>query len=182
MNIALPAGTFGLLSVYFMLLHVNYPPSRLTYLLTLTLTLVAYKLSTNAHMPTVTYLTTIDRYEWWNAAIVLGSVFETAGLAAHLHFYDSQNSVSDPLPPVASVVDFVAQGIFGVVWLLVNAWFLYHVYVARRQRNEVRAEHGQGVQPLPLREASVRALHALNGRAPTFSSIVSADSDRARLR
>lgn len=81
-NIALPASFFSLLAVLLMLLPVDYPPSRLTYLLTLTLTVVAYKLSTSNHMPEVTYLTTIDKFQLWSAAMVLAIVFETVGLAA----------------------------------------------------------------------------------------------------
>lgn len=42
-NVAMPASLFSLLAIVLQALPVNYPPSRLTYQLTLTLTVVAYK-------------------------------------------------------------------------------------------------------------------------------------------
>ena len=39
----MPSSLFSLLAVLLMLLPINYPPARLTYQLTLTLTVITYK-------------------------------------------------------------------------------------------------------------------------------------------
>ena len=93
------------------------PPARLTYMLTLMLTLVAYKLSMANSMPNITYLTSIDKYQLGMAAIVLAINFETTVLGT------THSSAGSPPPDDTELADMICQITFGFIWLIFNIWW-----------------------------------------------------------
>ena len=130
-NVALPTGLFALLGIVLLCLPINFPPSRLVYELTLTLTIVTYKLAMSSSMPQVTYLTSLDKYQLSCAAIILFAVFETAILG-------TQFEVGvHTLPAFLGWIDWASTGILGTAWLLLNLWWLRLIACATRRRQDI---------------------------------------------
>ena len=118
----LPSCLFSLLAIFFMFLPVHYPPSRLTYVLTLTLTVVAYKLWLSDKLPAMTYLSLLDTYQLTSALIILVIAFETTIVASIVEGYEHEE------PLRVHAVDRVCQGLTGAVWLWLQVWFLWRAW------------------------------------------------------
>ena len=103
-----------------MLLPINYPPSRLTYQLTLTLTVITYKVSLANLLPAITDLTVLDKHQLLCFFIILAIVFETALLGS----VTDCGSVDYCTPPNLTRIDRVSQGVAGFMWLCVHVWFV----------------------------------------------------------
>ena len=119
-NVAMPSSLFSLLAVLLMLLPINYPPSRLTYQLTLTLTVITYKVSLANLLPAITDLTVLDKHQLLCFFIILAIVFETALLGS----VTDCGSVDYCTPPNLTRIDRVSQGVAGFMWLCVHVWFV----------------------------------------------------------
>jgi len=131
-NVALPSALFTVLSVVLLSLPINFPPARLTYSLALTLTVVAYKLSTSNAMPTVTYLTTVDKFQLLNALIVLFTVFETAVLGVFLN-YPFDVDYSETL----HLIDQVIQIFCALASSVLITWWLSITCKEERRRTKL---------------------------------------------
>ena len=134
-NVAMPTGLFALLGIAIMSLPVNYPPARLTYMLTLMLTLVAYKLSMSSSMPSITYLTSIDKYQLGMSGIILAITFETTVCA----LWQSPDAM-EPMAEAVVLADTISQIVFGVLWLLGNSWWGTRMFVEHMKRREVHLQ------------------------------------------
>ena len=120
-NVAMPASLFSLLAIVLMLLPANYPPSRLTYQLTLTLTVVAYKVSLMNMLPAITYLTVLDKLQLLCFFIILAVVFETT-VVGSLIKCGAETADCQEHDFILNV-DRVSQAVAGAAWLLVHFWF-----------------------------------------------------------
>ena len=119
-NVAMPSSLFSLLAVLLMLLPINYPPARLTYQLTLTLTVITYKVSLSNLLPAITDLTVLDKHQLLCFFIILAIVFETALLGSVMDC----ELVGYCTPPTIIIADRVSQGVAGFMWLCVHVWFV----------------------------------------------------------
>jgi len=157
----LPSCLFSLLAIFFMFLPVHYPPSRLTYVLTLTLTVVAYKLWLSDKLPAMTYLSLLDTYQLTSALIILVIAFETTIVASIVDGYEQEK------PLRVHAVDRVCQGLTGALWLWLQAWFLWRAWtehyrfssaVANLMREDstlIDKEHCHIVNPVERKERTV---------------------------
>ena len=116
----MPSSLFSLLAVLLMLLPINYPPARLTYQLTLTLTVITYKVSLSNLLPAITDLTVLDKHQLLCFFIILAIVFETALLGSVMDC----ELVGYCTPPTIIIADRVSQGVAGFMWLCVHVWFV----------------------------------------------------------
>jgi len=113
MNVCVPSALFSLLAIAMMGLPVNYPPSRLTYLLAVTLTVVTYKLWLGDKLPAVTYLSLLDKYQLWCAAIIICIDFETA----------VQGSIMDVTDIGYPWTDRYFMIVAAACWIVLHLWF-----------------------------------------------------------
>eukprot|EP00966_Prymnesium_polylepis_P208982 4841392-Prymnesium_polylepis.1 len=139
MNVFVPSAFFSALAIVMMGLPVNYPPSRLTYLLTVTLTVVTYKLWLGDKLPAVTYLSLLDKYQLLCALIILVIDFETT-------IFGSVMEVDDMTIPAA---DRACQILAGSSWVVLQLWFgwlswhehfKFSYIAARRARKSGKSE------------------------------------------
>jgi len=139
-NVALPSDIFALLAIFMMLLPVNYPPARLTYMLALTLTAVTYKLWTASFMPALTFLTLLDKFQLACAVIIISAVVETAALGSTATSPGAGTGAPTQMPDAADRVDFVCMCIGFGAWLLLNLWWLSVIVRSRMSRSKREAE------------------------------------------
>ena len=174
-NIALPACVFSLLAVMIMILPVSYPPSRLIYQLTLTLTVVSYKLSTTSIMPTVTYLTAIDKYQLSSAGIILFCLFENV-IAGSL--MDDNRGKGNYEPDLVALIDHACMGLAGVAWLSLNGWWVSLMLRESRKRTEV---HKTAQESVELAKAQRRRSMLFMRQSQRRPSLTSSRDSKAHL-
>ena len=122
-NVVAPMGLFSLLGATILLLPITFPPSRLSYLISLALTVVAYKLSTSNMIPVITYLTLLDKYLLTCSMIIILACFESAIVGAISRV--GTGDETDELERLANAVDWVTFAVACTIWIAVHVWLWY---------------------------------------------------------
>ena len=173
-NIALPSSCFSLLAVIIMILPVGYPPSRLIYQLTLTLTVVSYKLSTTSIMPTVTYLTAIDKYQLSSAGIILFCLFENVIVGSLMEDNRGKGTYE---PDDVALIDHVCMGLAGMAWLVLNCWWFRLMLNENRKRDVVHKFAQESVE-----KAKTQRRRSMHFRRPSLDKANRATGTRLSSR
>jgi len=125
-NVVLPSGIFALAGVLLLLLPLNFPPSRLVYILTLVLTVVTYKLAMSSSMPEITYLTLLDKYQLACACIMLVVLFETIAVGSITALVNDAANELDQYGATAigDAIDWATFGLCMLFWIATNVWWI----------------------------------------------------------
>jgi len=177
-----PSAFFSALAIVMMGLPVNYPPSRLTYLLTVTLTVVTYKLWLGDKLPAVTYLSLLDKYQLLCALIILVIDFETT-------IFGSVMEVDDMTIPAA---DRACQILAGSSWVVLQLWFgwlswhehfKFSYIAARRARKSGKSERDNTItlkekEEKMCRKSQIPFMRNTKKRRPTDKSLIELSHSR----
>ena len=114
-NVAIPITMFVLISFSVFLLPVSDMNSRYSIILTILLTLVAFKLSVASWVPVLSYETALDNY---NSSMIF--IIFLSAIVSALVFVLPENWAND--------VNFVCGSTLFVLFLLLNVYWSYWIY------------------------------------------------------
>ncbi|KAL7531377.1 hypothetical protein ACHAWF_003744 [Thalassiosira exigua] len=123
MNVAFPSAVISLLSLLTFFVSTEELGSRLDLSLTLLLTVVAFKYTSAAYLPQISYWTLIDIFTGLcSATVVLVNIFHSVlGLLA--------DWVGESLE-ITFMLNKVFFGITATLWTMVQVWFIYWMKIA----------------------------------------------------
>jgi hypothetical protein len=133
-KVAVPAALISLLGFTPFALDIDLGGDRMNLSVILLLTIVAFLQSTTSFLPTINYLTLLDKYLFSSMLIIFGAI-----VASALSY----------LVSATRETDYVVVGALFVLWLLVKMYWFYGVSWAYRKRSEIvdRVERGTEAKP-----------------------------------
>ena len=128
-NVFLPIAVFVILTGLQFSVPVSDQDTRLSVSLTLVLTAAAYKFSIATMLPSVAYLTFVDKYIMFSFFIIFLMVVEGAlvGQQARLHGEDKLYST-----------DIACLAVAVALFVLLHAWAAYNIYYTDRTKIDAR--------------------------------------------
>lgn len=118
--------TLSSLAVFSMRCHLN--PNRIQTECTLLLTSVTFKWATNRYLPTVSYMTQLDKYQMVCMLLLFGQIIWDAVISSML-------SMDAKCVYPYSFYDLIAFGVFSLVFLVKTlaflGWLMWHVFFKR---------------------------------------------------
>ena len=114
----------GCMSFSAFLVDINEVGDRQACILTLVLTTVAFKYVTMEMMPEIPYLTILDKV-MYGCMVLQAAMLVVISMSANLYKKDVTTAV---------IFDYYAASAMTTLWILLNTWFLYRVYILTSER------------------------------------------------